>query len=111
MRTLPVPGRNGTRPSIAAAAARITAIRSATVCETGSPVEPPTEIACEPASSCQSTSRASVSRSSSPSSRNGVISGVIAPRIASGLAAKELIARGSLRAHASYSSRRDSESG
>ena len=49
MRAVPVPGRNGTRPSIAAAAARITAIRSATVCEVGSPVEPPTEMPCEPA--------------------------------------------------------------
>ena len=41
---VPVPGTNGTRPSIAAAAARITAIRSATVCEVGSPVDPPTEM-------------------------------------------------------------------
>ena len=40
-----------------------------------------------PRSSCQSTSRAIVSRSSAPSSVNGVISGVIAPRTADGSAA------------------------
>ena len=37
-------------------AARMTAMRSATVCEVGSPVEPPTEMPCVPCSSCQSTS-------------------------------------------------------
>ena len=54
-------------------------MRSATVCDVGSPVDPPTEIACVPRSICQSMSRPTDARSSEPSSWNGVTRGVIAP--------------------------------
>ncbi len=91
MSAVPVPGRNGTRPSIAAAAARITSMRSATVIEVGSPVEPPTEMPCVPCSSCQSISRGIDSRSSSPASVKGVISGVMAPRTADASPANGLV--------------------
>ena len=87
MSALPVPGRKGQRPSIASAAARITVIRSATVIDVGSPVEPPTEMPWLPFSSCQSISRGMASRSSAPSAVKGVTRGVIAPRIAVGSAA------------------------
>jgi len=87
MRALPVPGRNGQRPSIALAATCITVMRSATVIEVGSPVEPPTEMPWLPWASCQSMSREIASRSSAPSALKGVTRGVIAPRIAVGSAA------------------------
>ncbi len=77
-----MPGRNGTRSAIAFAPARRTAIRSSTVCEIGSPVEPPIEIPCEPCSICQSIREETAAKSMLPSSWKGVTSGVMAPRMA-----------------------------
>jgi hypothetical protein len=45
---------------------RIAAIRSPTVCALGSPVEPPSEMPCEPDSSCNATNARRLSWSTSP---------------------------------------------
>ena len=80
----PVPGTNGTRSPTSSATTRMAAIRSATVCALGSPVEPPIEMPCEPASSCHRTSARMPSWSTSPSAVKGVTIGAIDPRTEAG---------------------------
>src|SRR6185437_10301014 len=80
----PVPGTNGTRSPISSAATRIAAARSAADCADGSPVDPPSEIPCDPDSSCQRIRFRSPSRSGAPSAANGETTGAIDPRTVAG---------------------------
>src|SRR5689334_7394856 len=80
----PVPGTNGTRSAISSAAALIAAARSFVDCADGSPVDPPSEMPCEPDSSCQRIRFRSPSRSGAPSAANGDTTGAIDPRIWAG---------------------------
>src|SRR6185437_17154611 len=57
---------------------------SAADCADGSPVDPPSEIPCEPDSSCQRIRFRSPSRSGAPSAANGETTGAIDPRIWAG---------------------------
>ena len=116
-----MPGKNGTRSATVRAVTSSTASRSSTDCVLGSPVEPWTEMPCEPDSICHSISLASASRSTAPCSSNGVTTGAIEPRICAG-SERNLIrsppvsctaAVSACRAsrQASYSARRSSPSG
>src|SRR6516162_861458 len=62
------------------AASVMAVIRSWSDCALGSPVEPPSEMPCEPESSCQLIRRRRPSVSSCPSPVNGVTTGAMDPR-------------------------------
>jgi hypothetical protein len=72
------------RSATTEAASRIASARSARVCALGSPVEPPSEIPCEPLASWNSISRRSPAGSGAPSRANGVTTGAMEPRMRAG---------------------------
>src|SRR6201986_2375033 len=80
----PVPGTNGTGSAISSAAALIAAARSLVDCADGSPVDPPSEMPCEPDSSCQRIRLRSPSVSAAPSAANGEPPGAVDPRTLAG---------------------------